>query len=101
MKALLVNPVSQSVEQIEINTRDDIAAKVGFDTIIADEVGPEGDCLYFDEDCFLRGTQGRFQIDSIVPVAGVGVVVGSTDGGETLADVNSSVESLIARLKYL
>ena len=101
MKALLVNPVSQSVEQIEINTREDIVAKIGFDTIIADEVGPKGDCLYFDEDCFLRATEGRFQIDNVVPVAGIGVVVGSVDGGETLSDVNSSVESLTARLKYL
>ena len=101
MKALLVNPVAQSVEQIEISTREDIAAKVGFDTIIAEELGSEGDCLYFDEDCFLRGTEGRFQIDSIVPVAGVGIVMGSLDGGETLSDVNSSVESLTARLKYL
>lgn len=101
MKALLVNPVSQSVEQVEINSREDIASKIGFDTIIADEVGPVGDCLFFDEDCFLRGTQGRFQIDSVVPVAGLGIVMGSTDGGETLSDVNSSVESLTARLKYL
>jgi hypothetical protein len=101
MKALLVNPVSQSIEEIEINDRDDIVAKIGFDTIIADEVGPEGDCLYFDEDCFLRGTDGRFQIDSIVPVAGMGVVMGSVDGGETLSDVNSSVEGLTVRVKYL
>jgi hypothetical protein len=101
MKALLVNPVSQLVEEIDINSRDDIAVKIGFDTIISDEVGPEGDCLFFDEDCFLRGTDGRFQIDSIVPVAGVGVVVGSPDGGETLSDVNSSVGSLTSRLKYL
>ncbi len=101
MKALLVNPVSQSVEEIEINSRVDLVVKIGFDTIISDEVGPEGDCLYFDEDCFLRGTQGRFQIDNIVPVAGVGVVMGSPDDGETLSDVNSSVESLTARLRYL
>ncbi len=101
MKALLVNPVSQLVEEIDINSRDEIAARIGFDTIIFDEVGPEGDCLFFDEDCFLRGSDGRFQIDSIVPVAGVGVIVGSLDGGETLSDVNSSIDSLTSRLKYL
>jgi|TARA_B110000238_G_scaffold198254_2_gene242494 hypothetical protein len=101
MKALLVNPVAQSVQQVEINNRDEIKAKVGFDTIISDEVGPEDDCLFFDEDCFLRGTEGRFQIGSLVPVAGIGVVMGSPDGGVTLSDVNASVESLMARLKYL
>jgi len=101
MKALLVNPQSRSIEEIEIKSRDDIVAEIGFDTVISDEVGPDGDCLYFDEDCFLRGSDGRFQIDSIVPVSGIGIVMGSTDGGETLSDVNSSVESLIARVKYL
>ena len=101
MKALLVNPMSQSIEEIEINSHDDIVAKIGFESIISDEVGPDGDHLYFDEDCFLRGTDGRFQIDNIVPVAGMGIVMGSTDGGETLSDVNVSAENLSVRVKYL
>ena len=101
MKALLINPVLQTVEEIEVNSRDDIVAKIGFDTIVSDQVGLEGDCLFFDEDCFLQGTKGRFQIDNVVPVAGVAVVVGSSDNGEILFDVNSTVESLTVRLKYL
>tara|TARA_R110002096_G_scaffold21169_10_gene69131 strand:+ start:1260 stop:1565 length:306 start_codon:yes stop_codon:yes gene_type:complete len=101
MKALLVNPVSQLIEEIEIHSRDDVVSRIGFDTVIADEVGPEGDCLYFDEDCFLRGTAGRFQIDNIVPVAGTGVVTGAIDKNHAFSDVKSSIESLTARIKYL
>ena len=86
MKALLINPESQSIEQIEIQSQDEIAGIIGFDTITSDEIGPDGDRLYFDEECFLRGTSGRFQIDTVIPVSGKGIIVGSADEGETLTD---------------
>ena len=59
--------------------------------------------LFFDEECFIRGdaVSGRFQIDSVVPVAGKGIVVGSGDDGSSLQDVISDVDSLKARIKYL
>lgn len=101
MKALLINPETKSIEAIEINSRDDIVKLIGFDSVIADEVGPDGDSLFFDEDCFLRGTEGRFQIDNVIPVSGKGVIVGSNDAGETLKDVISNVESIQSRIKYL
>ena len=90
-----------NIEAVEIAGQDDIARLVGFDTIISDDIGPDGDRLYFDEDCFLRGTAGRFQIDNVVPVAGIGVIVGATDDGADLRDVASDADSLGARLKYL
>jgi hypothetical protein len=64
MKALLIDPEKQSLEPIDIQGREDIAKLIGYDTIESDAVGTAGDRLYFDEECFLRGTQGRFQIDS-------------------------------------
>lgn len=101
MKALLINPEEQSIKEIDITNRDDIVKIIGFDTVIADEVGPDGDCLFFDEDCFLRGTDGRFQIDSVIPVSGKGIIVGSSDEGVTLKDVISDVTSIQRRIKYL
>ena len=101
MKALLITPDSQSIEAIDINGLDDIVKLIGYDTITSDEVGPEGDRLFFDEECFLRGASGRFQIDSVIPVAGKGVIVGSIDEGITLRDVISDVESIRGRIKYL
>ena len=76
MKALLIDPEKQSLEPIEIQGRDDIVKLIGYDTIESDAVGPAGDRLYFDEECFLRGAQGRFQIDSVVPVSGRAVRTG-------------------------
>lgn len=101
MKAFLINPEDRSIEPIDISGRDDLAKLIGFDTLESDAVGPEGDRLYFDEECFLRGSSGRFQIDSIIPVSGKGVVVGTTDEGATLRDVATDIDALRNRIKYL
>jgi len=101
MKALLINPESKTIEPIEISEPDDIVKLIGYDTIISDEIGPQGDRLFFDEECFLRGTKGRFQIDTVIPVSGIGIIVGASDDGETLLDVVSDVASINKRIKYL
>ena len=101
MKALLISPETETIEEVDIQGREDIVELVGFDTLESDEIGPDGDRLFFDEECFLRGTKGRFQIDKVIPVSGKGVIVGSSDDGATLRDVVSSVDSIKQRLKYL
>ena len=101
MKALLVSPELKNIEVIDVADVNEIKNLIGFDTIIADEVGVQGDLLYFDEDCFLRGTEGRFQIDTLVPIAGKGVIVGSADDGTTLKDVLVDIDDLSGRIKYL
>lgn len=101
MKALLITPDNQKIEAIEINSHDDIVKLIGYDTITSDEIGPEGDRLFFDEECFLRGSSGRFQIDTVIPVSGKGVIVGSLNDGANLKDVVSDVESIESRIKYL
>ena len=101
MKALLITPDTQSIESIEVTDHADIARIIGYDTIISDEIGSHGDRLFFDEECFLRGTSGRFQIDTVIPVSGKGVIVGSTDDGTTLRDAVSDIERIQRRIKYL
>jgi hypothetical protein len=101
VKALLINPENRSLEPIDIQGREDIAKLIGYDTIESDAVGTAGDRLYFDEECFLRGTKGRFQVDSVIPVSGKAVLVGTADDGRTLRDVATDVDSLRGRIKYL
>ena len=101
MKAILISPETQSIEMIEIADLDDIKKIIGFDSVISDECGSQGDRLYFDEDCFLRGTEGRFQIDTLVPVAGKGVIVGSADEESILKDIVADINNLKSRIKYL
>lgn len=101
MKALLIDPESRSLKPIDIQDREDIAKRIGYDTIESDSVGSAGDRLFFDEECFLRGTKGRFQIDSVIPVSGKAVLIGTADEGKTLRDVTTDLDSLRSRIKYL
>jgi len=101
MKVLLITPDKQSIEAIDISGQDDLVKLIGYETITSDEIGPQGDRLYFDEECFLRGSSGRFQIDTVIPVAGKGVIIGSPDDGTTLSDVTSDISDIRQRIKYL
>jgi hypothetical protein len=101
VRAILINGERQSIEPIDIAGREDIARLIGFDTIESDAVGTAGDRLYFDEECFLRGAGGRFQIDRIIPVSGKAIIVGTTDDGATLRDATTDIDSLRGRIKYL
>jgi len=101
MKAILINAQTRSIEAVEIAGREEIVRLVGYDTLESDAVGKSGDRLFFDEECFLRGTAGRFQIDTVIPVSGIGVLVGSTDEGSTLCDVQTDIDELRGRIKYL
>lgn len=101
MKAILIVPETKSMAAIDISGRDDIARLIGFDTIESDAVGTAGDRLFFDEECFLRGGGVRFQIDTIIPVSGKALVVGTADDGKVLRDVVTDIDSLRSRIKYL
>ena len=99
MKAYLINAESKVIDTIEINGMDDIKQQVGYDTIESDSIGDAGDTLFFDEECFLRGSAGRFQIDKLIPVSGKGIVVGYAN--DSFSDVTVSLDELNSRIKYL
>lgn len=99
MRAILIQPDTRNLEVVDVRNRDDIARLVGYATLESDAVGSAGDHLFFDEECFLRGTTGRFQIDTLVPVSGVGVVVGMD--GDALRDATTDLEDLRRRIRYL
>lgn len=101
MKALLINPERRAIETIDIQSHADLVRLIGYDTLESDAIGTAGDRLYFDEECFLRGTAGRFQIDNIIPVSGRAVVVGTADHGATLRDAATDIEDLRSRIQYL
>lgn len=100
MKAYRINPEKASIDEIDVANLADIVGQVGFDTIESDAIGTEGDRLYFDEECFLRGGGVRFQIDTVIPVSGRAVVVGTNKDG-SLCDVAANIENLRSRIKYL
>ncbi|MCG6967635.1 MAG: hypothetical protein LJE59_14120 [Chromatiaceae bacterium] len=99
-KAILISPESQSIEAIELSDANDLKSLIGFETIESDAVGNAGDRLFFDEECFIRGATGRFQIDKLIPVAGKGVVVGTAADGIALSDVSISIDELRRRTTF-
>lgn len=100
MKAFLITPERRSIEAIDIADHDDIAKIIGFDTIESDAIGTGSDRLFFDEECFLRGTAGRFQVDSLIPISGKAVIVGVAGDGTTLRDAAADIDDLRGRIKY-
>jgi hypothetical protein len=101
MKAFLINAENQVIEAVEISSMDDIVTMIGYATIESDVVGNNGDRLFFDEECFLRGSKGKFQIDTVIPVSGKGVLIGASEDGTTLSDVSTELDELQGRIKYL
>jgi hypothetical protein len=99
MKALLITADTQSIEAVEISDIEDIRRLIGFPTLESDTLGDDGDHLYFDEECFIRGSSGRFQIDRLIPVAGKGVVIGHDADGQ-LRDVRMSADDLRTRTSF-
>jgi len=104
MKAFLIDPAARRIEAVDFDgSHDGLRKLIGFDTIDSDEIDANGDRLFFDEECFLRAVPGagRFQLDSLAPVAGKGVVVGSRAEGSALADPVIGAEALGARIRFV
>lgn len=100
MRALLIDAENRSIEEVDIAGMEDIRDLVGFDTLESDAIGSGGDRLYFDEECFLRQSPGRFQVDTLIPVAGKGVVVGTQVDGVNLCDAVTNIDDLRGRVRY-
>lgn len=104
MQVFVIDPAAKEVRVTEITDGEaSIRQLIGYDSIDFDEVDDNGDRLHFDESCFIRhGTDvARFRVDSLAPVAGVGVITGGEPGGKTLASAQISLEALRARVQFL
>jgi hypothetical protein len=103
MPCFLIDPTQKTITAAEGGgDLTDVRALIGFETVDSDEIDANGDRLYFDEKCFIRQTPGvgRFQLDSLAPVAGMGVVVGS-GAQSALQTPQVSLEALKKRVKFL
>ncbi|MBK9244068.1 MAG: hypothetical protein IPM30_04315 [Burkholderiales bacterium] len=103
MKGFLIDPVARTVTPVEIEGGiDGVRELIGFPTVDSDEIDETGDRLFFDEACFIRSTPGspRFRVDNLAPVAGRGVVVGSSAQGKELAGVAIGLEALRRRVTF-
>ena len=103
MQGFLIDPVTRTIDAVEISGGIDAVRKlIGFATVDSDEIDENGDRLFFDEECFIRSAPGspRFRVDNLAPVAGRGVIVGSSAHGRELADVVIGLEALQRRVTF-
>jgi hypothetical protein len=103
MKAFVIDPVSRTIEAVEIDDGlDGVRRLIGYATVDSDEIDDNGDRLYFDEECFIRNAPGapRFRLDKLAPVAGRGVVAGSAEQGRRLVDAVIGLEALGRRVTF-
>jgi hypothetical protein len=103
MHAFLIDAYEQTIEPIEIKaTLDAIRQALGHDSIESDDVDGGDDRLFFDEECFIRQQPkpGRFQLDTLPPVAGRGVVVGGGPDEGSLRAPELSLEELRGRVRF-
>ena len=100
MKAYLIDAQNQTIESIDVETIADIAKMIGYDTLESEALGDADDKLFFDEECFIRGSEGRFQVDKLIPVSGKGLLIGANDA-DTLSDVTTDLDNFVSRTKFL
>ena len=96
LKTIESVPLSQGLAQVK--------QIIGFDTIEADSLDQDGNTLYFDENCFLKESKhlGKFQIDTLAPVAGIGVIVRCQSTDPLVLETPSmSLEDLKSRIQFM
>jgi hypothetical protein len=104
MKAFLINPKLKEITLVEIEPSiEAIQDLIGFKTIDSDEIDPNFDQLFFDEECFIRQQDqvGRFKVDNLAPIAGKGVIANSSDNGKTIASPQVTLADLTKRVTFL
>lgn len=104
MHVFVINPTLKTVKAIVIlGSLDDIRALIGFDSIDSDEIDNNGDRLFFDESCFIRPQDGvgRFKVDSLAPVAGIGVIANSRDEAKSIQAPEVTLQELTKRITFL
>jgi hypothetical protein len=103
MRAYLINPADRTITAVDVTDGlTGIRKLIGFDSVDSDEIGAGGDRLWFDESCFIRQQEGagRFRLDTLAPVAGKGVVIGSCAAGGEFADAVVELEALQRRVAF-
>jgi hypothetical protein len=101
MKAFFIDPLKSEIRAIDLkNSDDEVKQLLGAKALEFDEIAAGGDRLCFDEDCFITQKPGRFQLDTLAPVAGSAVLLGAAAHDGALTDVLIDQEALRSRIKF-
>ncbi|MDN3988868.1 hypothetical protein [Zwartia vadi] len=102
MKAFLIDPLAKQIREVQITGQEEeLRALLEARNIEYDDISRTTDRLCFDEDCFISQKPGRFQLDTLAPVAGKALVLGSTDARNVVHDVSISLAEIESRIQFI
>lgn len=102
MKAFLIDPLTKKISELQVSDGlEEFRTLVEAKNIEFDDISKTTDRLCFDEDCFISQKPGRFQLDTLAPVAGKALVIGSADPAGATRDASMSLTELESRIKFI
>ena len=102
MKAFLIDPLAKTISEVQVSGQEnELRSLVEAKSIEYDDISRTLDRLCFDEDCFITQKPGRFQLDTLAPVAGKALVLGSTDARNVVHDVSISLAEIESRIQFI
>ena len=102
MKAFLIDPLAKTISEVQVSGQEnELRSLVEAKSIEYDDISRTLDRLCFDEDCFITQKPGRFQLDTLAPVAGKALVIGSANPGGGTHDATISLSELESRIKFI
>jgi hypothetical protein len=104
MQIYVIDPTLKTISASDISgSLDDVRGLIGSASIDSDEIDNNGDRLFFDEECFIQQQDGvgRFKVDNLAPVAGIGVIANSRDEGKSIQAPEVSLRVLTKRVTFL
>ena len=98
MKALSIDGIKKTISEVDIEGVGDLEILLGGGSLVSDDLDSEHQ-IFFDEDCFIKQTNGRFQIDALPPIAGKAVLARVVDG--EFSGVTLGLNEIESRVKFL
>lgn len=102
IKAILIDPFEMTVSEVDYGGEmADIYRLIDADLFTVAGFGEDGDGVYVDDEGLFKATQRFFKLDGYPqPLAGKGLILGSNDGGESVAPV-TTLESVRASIRWV
>lgn len=101
MKAFLIDSKNQEIKEVEHNSWRDIAPFLGCSMFTVGAYLPNGDCIYVDDEGLLCQPEHFFVVPTYpTPLAGNGLVVGSTPRSGDSIDAKSTIEELKKMVRF-
>lgn len=101
MRAILIDPFTRSISEVECNGMEDIYRLTDCDTFTAVTINDHNDGIFVDDEGLFKPDQAFFKHKNYPePLAGKGLILGCDEDGETVEPI-SSLQDTIRSVKWV